>query len=368
MKQSVVTRKGNMATMRSRNNILYLNYYANGKRVQRSTGLQDTASNRKKLEREIIPELTMRIKLGDFSKPKSKKFSHYFHKYMGIKQEDKGYAHKAYVYKKVDGHFGEFEVDKINRLHIKEYLNSLNIKNSSRKLYLTTIRGVLDIALDDEAVDRNIAKDIIVKKDEKEESHPFSDSEVMTLLVNSKGMLHNYLGIAFYTGLRSGEILGLMHSDIKEDRVSIKRSISKGKITTPKTRGSIRDIPLFEKARPFIENQMQQSKSLYLFENDGHCINDVSYFKRQWHKLIYETGIEYRKLYNTRHTFITAMLNSSLYRIMDIARIVGHTSPRMIMTTYSGFIGEEHLEIDTKSFGYGDSLVTVEKSKISKKA
>lgn len=368
MEPSAVTRKGNMATVRSRKGILYLNYHANGKRVQRSTGLNDTAQNRKRLEKGVIPELMIRIKLGDFSKPVSKKFDHYFQKYMKMKQEDKGYASKVFIYQKVNKSFGGFDVDKINRLHIKEYLSDLDIKNTSKKLYLTTIRGVLDIALDDDAIERNIAKDIILNKDEKEDARPFSMQEVQLLLSMSTGMLQNYLGIAFYTGMRSGEILGLMRSDIKSDRISIKRSISKGNVTSPKTRGSIRDIPYFDKARLYIEEQMKASKSLYLFEYDGHFLNDVSYFKRQWHRLIHKTGIEYRKLYSTRHTFITTMLNSGIYRTMDIARIVGHTSPRMIMTTYSGFIGEEHLEIDTKSFDYGDSLVTVEKNGISKKA
>ena len=41
------------------------------------------------------------------------------------------------------------------------------------------------------------------------------------------------------------------------------------------------------------------------------------------------------------------MLDSGKFKIMEIAAIVGHTSPQMIMTNYAGFINEEHLKIDT---------------------
>jgi len=362
MKGSAVARKVGMPKIRDRNGKLYLDYRANGRRVQKSTGLEDTRANRKLLEKEVIPELTLRIKLGIFSKPEAKSFSHYFFKYVEIKQNDKGYENKSYVFKRVNERFGAQPVDKINRLHVKEYLNSLEIKNSSRKLYLSIIRGVLDIAMDDDVLERNVAKDIRLAKDEKEEVRPFSEEEVRKLLSHATGMFRNYLAIAFYTGMRSGEILGLMRSDVQSDRITVKRSISHGKITSPKTVGSIRDIPYFENARPYIEAQMKASASLYLFDLEGHHLRDVSYFKRQWIRLIGKTGIEYRKIYNTRHTFVTAMLNSGGYKVMDIARIVGHTSPRMILTTYSGYIGEEHLKIDTSSFSYGDSLVTVEKN------
>ena len=41
------------------------------------------------------------------------------------------------------------------------------------------------------------------------------------------------------------------------------------------------------------------------------------------------------------------MLNSGKFKIMEIAAIVGHTSPEMIMKNYAGFIQDSHLKIDT---------------------
>lgn len=114
-----------------------------------------------------------------------------------------------------------------------------------------------------------------------------------------------------------------------------------------KTSRSIRDIPMFEAVKPYLESQKKISKSLYLFDYNKVFIQDVSFFKRRWHQLIKECAIEYRKLYSTRHTFITAMLNSEKFKIMEIAAIVGHTSPEMIMKNYAGFIKDSHLKVDT---------------------
>lgn len=364
MSKSSAAKKENMARIRTVKSKLYLDYRVNGERIRKSTGLDDTKENRLKLEKNVIPALVMKIKMGDMSKPEHKKFSYYFLKFVEIHQDDKSYHNRIYTYKKVNDHFRDIDISKITRLMVKEYLASLDMKDSTKKDYLNCIKGVLDIALDDELVTKNVASDIRFKRTEKEPIYPFSPREVALLLERSDGMLRNYLGIAFNTGMRSGEILGLMHNDILKDRITVKRSISKGRITSPKTLGSIRDIPMFETVRPFIESQKKLSNSLYLFDYDRKFLRDVSFFKRRWQQLIKDCGIEYRKLYSTRHTFITAMLNSEKFKIMEIAAIVGHTSPQMIMTSYAGFIKDSHLKVETNIDLFGH---TGKKRKIEKR-
>ncbi len=306
------------------------------------------------------------------TKFESKKFSYYFEKFLELHREDRSYKNRVYIYQKVNNFFQDIVISKITRMKVKEYLASLRVKEITKKEYLICIKGVIDIALDDEVVDKNVATSIRFKRSDKELSNPFSPQEVEILLSNADGMLKNYLGIALNTGMRSGEILGLMHQDIKEDRISVSRSISKGRITAPKTLRSIRDIPMFEAVKPYLEKQMKNSKSLYLFDNDKRFINDISFFQSQWHKLIKNSEIPYRKIYNTRHTFITAMLNSGKVKIMEIAAIVGHTSPRMIMTNYAGFIQDNHLKVDTNidlfKVNSGDTLGDTLKFKNLKEA
>ncbi|MCX6075050.1 MAG: tyrosine-type recombinase/integrase, partial [Campylobacterales bacterium] len=292
----------------------------------------------------------------------TKKFRDYADEYMKMKEDEKSYDMKRSTRLKVIEYFGDKKVDEITRLDVKRYLNTLMIKETSKRLYLSTIKGVLDVALDDEMVKTNVTVGIQFKRTEKIEVKPFSNEEVQIIIESAEGALKNYLGIAFYTGMRSGEILGLMHQDITEDTISIKRSVSKGKVTTPKTHGSIRTIPMFERVRPFIEDQIKRSKSLYLFDYEGHFISDISVFrKRKWHKLLKDLDIEYRKIYYTRHSFITAMLNSNQYKLLTVAKIVGHSSIETLMSNYAGFIKDDHLKINIEMDIFCESFVKVPK-------
>lgn len=335
---------------------LQIEYWIGSKRVRKSTGFDDTPANRKTLLKEVIPKLMARIASGETEPKSTKTFKHYFNEWLKLKKCEKSYEMKLYTRNKVCEHFGSSKVDEITRLQIKQYLNELNVKEASKRLYLSTIKGVLDTALDDEAVEKNIAIGIEFKKEDKAEVKPFTPEEVKMILDNADCQLKNYLGIAFYTGMRSGEILGLMRHDVDNWSISIKRSISKGKITTPKTKGSTRTIPLFDAAKPFIEDQLKSTSSLYLFHDEnGQPIKDISILrKRKWHRLLSDCGIEYRKIYNTRHTFITAMLNSGRYKLMTIAEIVGHSTIDMIVSNYAGFIKDSasiDKEIDIFSTG-----------------
>ncbi len=40
------------------------------------------------------------------------------------------------------------------------------------------------------------------------------------------------------------------------------------------------------------------------------------------------------------------MLNSGKIKVMDLARMVGHSSPQMILTTYAKYVKGEQLTID----------------------
>jgi len=257
---SVVAQRKIMATIRSRNGILYLDYCYESKRIQRSTGFKDTKANRKMLEKEIIPELMKKIYLGDLKKPESKRFNYYYEKFLKLHVDDKSYHNRVRVYNKVNEFFGNMYVSKITVLNVKEYLASLNLRNSSKKDYLGCIRGTLDIAIDDEEIDRNVAVNIRFKREAKAPIKPFSTDEITLMLDKSDNMFRNYIAISSYTGLRSGEVLGLMHSDILEDRICVRRSVSKGRVTSPKTLGSVRDIPMLEALRPYIENQKELSE------------------------------------------------------------------------------------------------------------
>ncbi|MEA1917408.1 MAG: site-specific integrase [Campylobacterota bacterium] len=352
-----------MAKVVTRGNKLHIHYTYNGVRNRKATGLDATNENIKLLEDKVIPELMQKLLVG-YQKPKN--FAYYFEKFVQYHKADKSFHNRIYIYNKVNAFFKDFDVDKIKRLDIKEYLDTLKMKDKTKKDYLHCIKGVLDIALDDEMIERNFATDIRFKASIKEQVEVFSSDNVEKLLKNADGILKNLLAFLFFTGTRTGEALGIMLKDIDENSISINRSISKGRITTPKTVGSIRKVPILHELREYLSNQIEISKknnSLYLFEYNGTYIKDSTFFKRRWKDLLIKCNIEHKRMYQTRHTFITNMLNSSKFKVMDIAQIVGHSSPQMILTTYAGFIKDNSIKIDDNFKLFDTKLTQSEKLK-----
>jgi len=113
-------------------------------------------------------------------------------------------------------------------------------------------------------------------------------------------------------------------------------------------------VPIFKTLRPYIDDQIadaRRKKSIWLFSReDGrhyYGVDNLRGGKRNgtWKRLLEELEIPYRKIYNTRHTFITAMLKSGQLSVLEIAQMVGHTNTKMILERYAKFIKGEHLKI-----------------------
>ena len=167
------------------------------------------------------------------------------------------------------------------------------------------------------------------------------------LLNNATGKLKDFLGISFYIGARPGELLGLKIQDIdfEKNTISITKQFTKRTLKkTLKTKGSTRVIPLFAAAIPYLQSLIQEAKinkSFYLFSKVGkptslYSIDNIRGRKGSgiWSRLLKKCNIEYRKIYQTRHTFITHALNSGNFKVMDIAQIVGHNGPEMIYPAF----------------------------------
>ena len=336
---------------RRANGILYVEYKIDGKSVQKSTRLADTKENRKLIEKEVVPALQRKIIIGDISKGKPKEFKHYSKIFLRDKEHLKSFNGISRKIDVINECFGSTRIDLINRSTVKDWVHERLKVNSPKtvKDYMTELRGVFSTAIDAEDIKDNPADNIPLPKHTKQQIEPFSSEDVSIILDQANEWFRLFLAISFYTGMRTGEVLALTRSDldIKNRVIRIKRSISKGKLTTPKTEGSIRDVPILEDLVPYLKHL---PKTIWLFpKNDGRPYCAVSGQKKtDWTKLLSDCNIPYRKLYATRHTFIVSMLKNSDLSILEIAQIAGHNSTQMIIQNYGKFIKGEHLKIDRK--------------------
>ena len=150
--------------------------------------------------------------------------------------------------------------------------------------------------------------------------------------------------VAFYTGMRKGEINALKWSDITDNIIHVRRSIEQhinGKDIegTPKTESSIRDIqipaPLMQVLQ---EHRRRQEQSPAFSEEFRVCggqniINDNTIAKRH-QKIIQLAGLPSITIHDFRHSHASLLINEGI-SIQEIARRLGHKDVQTTWQIYA---------------------------------
>lgn len=336
-----------MAKVYSREGKLYIDYEVNGVRKRKSTKLDDTKQNRSLVEKNIIPNLMRMIATGEIFKKKPKTFDHYFCEFLKRKSNLSSYDSKLQQWKRINLHFGNIDIDRITRHDIKSYLIDMPILSSSKGVFKSALVEIFDIAIDDRVIEVNPALNIKLKSDDKKEVDYFTKEEVNLLLSKAKGVLFPYLLLAFNTGMRPEEILGLQIGDIQNSMIDIKRVRTKGKVKHPKTRNSIRRIPCPD----FVIKEVLKLKSNHIFLFGD--LYDVHRLHYPWWNLLKECGFGIRKIYSCRHTFATIMLQDSIVSINELAGLLGHSTPKITLTHYASVIDSKTIDLGINFDLYG---------------
>ena len=160
--------------------------------------------------------------------------------------------------------------------------------------------------------------------------------------------------LLFYYGLRCGELLGLKWSDFDNGKLSIKRSVSRRgfdsdgpEFVTPKTRNSVREYPIINAVRPFLDTLPRESP--YCFPSKARNRKDVfptmgySEIRRIVIKYSKKAGLPHIKIHGFRHSCVSYLLSQGMsYR--TVARWVGDTE-EVVLQTYSHLIPDEKDQI-----------------------
>ena len=173
----------------------------------------------------------------------------------------------------------------------------------------------------------------------------FEKSDQVTLInsLQSKICNKNFgILLAIHTGLRIGELCALKWSDINFDtqllhinktmiRTYTKEDGSKLNITPPKTRSSIRTIPL--------NKWIMQYAVLLKGENDEYIITgkdkyiEPNKYRLYYNKQLKELDLPHRKFHSLRHTFATRCIECGCdYK--SLSELLGHSNVSITMNLY----------------------------------
>ena len=249
-----------------------------------------------------------------------------------------------------------FEIIKETRLYSKE----------SKLKYRRTLNAILNYAVENEYVNRNVANSKSLKNmisgqlKEKDILSLLETKQLITAIKNEDNIkIKTAVAILFYTGMRKSELCGLEWKDLNllDHKLSINRNsifISKiGLITKePKTEKSKRTIKICSYLNDILieyKNYYMNEKARlgdYFHDNDrlmildnGNPINPETI--NHWlTNLIIKNGLRKVTPHSLRHTHITLQLRDGI-SVKVIARNVGHCDASMILKVYSHYLEED---------------------------
>ena len=182
-----------------------------------------------------------------------------------------------------------------------------------------------------------------VEKPRTRKRHPeiLSLKQIKDFLSHIKEPYRTVVITAALTGLRRGEVLALKDKDIDfaKSVICLRRSFSRGKLTTTKSEDSDRNIPLSNALASFLLAHLArrtESPAGWLFVNErGNPINGDNMYRRHYRPALEKAGIgKSINLHSLRHTLATMLLEQG-ENVKVVQDILGHSSATITLDVYS---------------------------------
>lgn len=208
--------------------------------------------------------------------------------------------------------------------------------------------------IDTECLGRNITASLSVPKGnvqkKSQEIIVWEDDEISRILgcldqADSRFRFRLLIVLAYYTGCRIGEILGLTYDDFQDGMLSVNKQHARDldfdedgnvkaryDINVPKTANSIRKIPLHETVlselsihkRWHLKEQLQKGyRTEYVFTTDSGKLYDPSNVRTALNRYYKRIGVEEKNIHAYRHTFGTNLCRQGV-PIQTASKLLGH--------------------------------------------
>lgn len=333
-----------------RSNTLYVDGTVDGKRYRLSTGKEATPMNIKwisKNHRDVL------LKLIDKEKPKKSKMlveygldSLETNAYSRKTSTNKGYM--SLFNKHIVPYFKHYELNEIRPSDIKRWQGKLleGIEPKTVKNARIVLSTILNDAVEDELIAKNPTDKVKLPKAlVKDDIVPFTLTEVKAMLSSSDAWMESFLTTAFFTGMRTGELMALKWEDINfvSNKIHVRRSIRQGIEGTTKN-GKDRLIDMLPVVASALKKKYRENglKYDYIFTSrlGKPYTESNSIIRWKWKPLLKRCSIDYRKLYNTRHTFATTMLLNG-EDVLWVSKTLGHADISTTMKYYVKYIEDK---------------------------
>lgn len=224
-------------------------------------------------------------------------------------------------------------------------------KPPTRDAVMQHVRRLLQLALKEEWVPRNVAATIARPEKTRRKVEPLTEEEVKVIRQHIPERYRALIDVLAFAGLRIGEALALRgqdingHIEVRRNAVEVNGRVVYGE---PKTKGSCRDVPL----PSWLRRELHEHAAGYGVEMDellftqkprtgpenapGAPVRPNNFRSREFDravkaaKLVRDEPITPHFL---RHTYASLLLKRGR-TVFEVAQLMGHSSPRMVEQTY----------------------------------
>ena len=235
----------------------------------------------------------------------------------------------------------------LKRKALRDWLDTLEVGNKTLSNIQSCLRSALTDAVDEELIELNplagwtySRKNVPTTDDDVD---PFSPEEQLAIQGALSGQARNLVQFAFWTGLRTSELVALDWADIDwlREEVMVSRAMtqaSKGLAEIPKTSAGRRSVKLLKPAMDALKAQKEHTflADAEVFQNPRtleRWTGDGPVRKTMWVPAMKKAGVRYRRPYQTRHTYASMMLSAGEHP-MWVAKQMGHKDWTMIARVY----------------------------------
>lgn len=343
-----------------RGGVLYVQITRDGQRVRFSTGLKDTLPNRKFVESNLDSILQAKAMRGVNIKNSLAHFLDRFLDEAKTLKKSSQISYKSSVKKlnalmATNKTIASFTRADIEELYAKLNARAVSVSVASRLKMV--LNSVFERACDEGLIPKNpMYKKRLSNLTPRKEAQPFSLDEIREILCacdelagqNPKAFWFKCACVvAFFTGLRSGELLALKweNIDFLSGKIYVKHTINCTGLTSPKTSSSLREIELL----PIVAKELgayARACGICGSEGKGFVFRDFAgkpfihtsgEWGELWRSVLSLASLSYRRFYNTRHSFASVMISKG-ENIMWVSKMLGHKNANITLNTYAKYV------------------------------